>query len=165
MKALVQKIVWPAYFAALAYFAFIGFNAYRDASFIMNDHTVYEASTELVDLSYRTKRGHTSITYKFNYTYIVNGETFTGRHSAVNEKGERYIENPLVTIAYSNADPSKVGLMHVLEGQASFWRLVKSMLIIIVVLGLVALFVYGWALPDEEDEEEEVVGLPEGAKN
>lgn len=161
MKTIIAKLVWPAYLAALIYLIYLGVDQYREASFILNDHTVVEAPIELVDTSYRTKRGHTTTTYDFNYTYTVDGRSYSVGHSAVNEKGERYLEDQFVTIAYSNTDPSNAGVLHVLEHKSSIGRFVKGFLIIALVLGLVALFVWGWALPDDEEEEEE--NLPSGA--
>lgn len=163
MKVLISKLVWPAYFAALVYLSYVGVNSYRDASSIMNDHTVIEAPIELVDTSYRTKKGHTTTTYVFNYRYTVGGENYSAEYSAVNEKGERYLDRPFITIAYSNADPTNVGALHVLERKSSLGGYVKSFLVIAIILGLFALFIYGWSLPDEEDEED--ASLPEGAKN
>ncbi len=162
MKSLIAKLVWPGYLAGLLFLSYAGFNSYLNASFILEDYTVVEAPIELVNTSSRTKRGHTSTTYNFNYTYTVDGEDYVTRYSAVNEKGERYLDNGVITVAYSNTDPAKVGALHVLEGQSSLGGLIKRMLIVALVLGLVALFVYGWASPDEEEEDE--TDLPEGLK-
>lgn len=154
MKPLIAKLVWPAYFAGLIFLSYTGFNSYLNASSILADHTVVKAQTEHVDTSSRTKRGHTSTTYKFRYTYTVDGTEYSGRHSAVNDKADRYFDDPTVEIAYSNADPAKAGLLRVLKGQSSLGRWIKGIVIAALILGLIALFVYGWALPDEEDEEE-----------
>ncbi len=161
MKPLIARLVWPAYFAALAYFAYLSVTTYLDATSILKDHTVVEAQVELVDISYRTRRGHTTTTYDFRYTYNVDGRDYSARHSAVNEKGVRYLEDKFVTIAYSNADPSNAGILVNLENQSSIGRFIKSFLIIALVLGIIGIFVYGWALPDDEDEE----GIAAGAKS
>ncbi len=161
MKPLIARLVWPAYFAALAYFAYLSVTTYLDATSILEDHTVVEAQVELVDISYRTKRGHTTTTYDFRYTYTVDGRDYSKNHSAVNEKGVRYLENKSVTIAYSNSDPSNAGILVNLENQSSIGRFIKSFLIIALVLGIIGIFVYGWALPDDEDEE----GLTADAKS
>ena len=162
MKSLIAKLVWPGYLAGLLFLSYAGFNSYLNASFILEDYTVVEAPIELVNTSSRTKRGHTSTTYNFNYTYTVDGEDYVTRHSAVNEKGERYLDDGVITVAYSNTDPAKVGALHVLEGQSSLGGLIKRMLIVALVLGLVALFVYGWATPDEEEDDD--ADLPAGVK-
>ena len=164
MKTLVSKLVWPAYFAGLIFLSYAGFDAYRNASSILQDHTVVEAPIELIDASSRTKRGHTSTTYVFNYNYSVDGEGYTSEYSAVNEKGERYLDDPVITIAYSNTDPAKAGALHVLERQASLGGLIKRMLIIALILGFIAMLVYGWTLPDDDEDEDEAA-LPEGAKS
>ena len=161
MKPLIARLVWPAYFAALAYFAYLSVTTYLDATSILEDHTVVEAPVELTDISYRTKRGHTTTTYDFRYTYTVDGRDYSKDHSAVNEKGVRYLEDKFVTIAYSNTDPSNAGILVNLENQSSIGRFIKSFLIIALVLGIIGIFVYGWALPDDEDEE----GLTAGAKS
>ena len=119
----------------------------------MKDHTVIAAPIELVGTSSRTKRGHTSITYNFNYTYTVEGKEYSSPYSAVNEHGERYIEEGLITLAYSNADPANAGVLHVLEHRSSLFRMIKGFLIFSFVLSLVALFVYGWSVAGTEDKE------------
>lgn len=162
MKVLVAKLVWPAYFVGLIYLVYLGVDQYRHASSILNDHTVIEAPMELVDTSSRTKRGHTSRTYVFNYTYDVDGKNYSAEYSAVNEKGERYLDDPFLTIAHSNTDPTKVGALHVLEGKSSVGRYVRGFLFFAVVLGLFAMFLFGWSLPDDEDEEE--ANIPEADK-
>ena len=154
MKPLIAKLVWPAYFAALAYFAYLSVTTYLDATSILKDHTVVEAPVELLDTSYRTRRGHTTTTYKFRYTYTVDGKDYSVIHSAVNEKGERYLEAGSATVASSNTNPSNAGVLVNLENQSSIGRFIKSLLIIALVLGILGIFVYGWALPDEEDEED-----------
>ena len=158
MKAIIAKLVWPAYFAGLLFLGYMGVNSYLDASSILKDHTVVEAPIELVGTSSRTKRGHTSTTYEFNYTYSVNGTDYVREHSAVNKKAERYLTNPTISIAYSNADPAMAGVLHVLEHKSSLGRWIKSMLIVALILGFLALLLWGWALPDDEEEE-----LEEGA--
>ena len=154
IKKLVVKIIWPAYLIGLVTLGYMGFDAYSNASAILKDHSVVDATTEFVRVSSRTKRGHTSVTWHFKYSYTANGTDYSFPHSAVNEKGERYLDQGYMTIAYSNTEPARSGPLHVLQEQSSFWRLVKSMLIVALVLGLVALFAYGWALPDDEEEEE-----------
>jgi hypothetical protein len=154
MKALIAKLVWPAYFAGLIFLSYTGFTSYQNATSILEDHTVVEAQTELVNTSSRTKRGHTSTTYNFRYSYTVDGTDYTGKHSAVNKKAQRYLDDGTVSIAYSNDDPAQAGLLHALQGQSSLARWIKSILIAALVLGILALFVYGWALPDEEEEPE-----------
>ena len=163
MKVLISKLVWPAYFAFLIFLIYTSVDQYRDASSIMNDHTVVEAPIELVDTSSKTRRGHTTKTYIFNYTYNVDGKSFSAEYSAVNEMGERYLAEPFITIAYSNADPTNVGALWILEGKYSVGSYVKGFLIYALVLGVIAVLVFGWALPDEEDEEE--TSLSEADKN
>ena len=124
MKPLVAKLVWPAYFAALAYLAYLSVTTYLDANSILKDHTVIEAPIELIDTSYRTKRGHTTTTYDFKYTYTVDGKDYSVPHSAVNEHGERYLEDGFVTIAFSNIDPSNAGVLATLENQSSIGRFI-----------------------------------------
>ncbi len=153
MKPLIVKLVWPAYFAALAYIAYLSVTTYLDANSILKDHTVVDATVELVDTSYRTKRGHTTTTYDFKFTYTVDGKDYSGTYAAVNEKGERYLADKFVTIAYSNTDPSNVGVLVNLENKSSIGRFIKSFLIVALVLGIICIFVYGWALPDDEDED------------
>lgn len=163
MKFLISKLVWPAYFAALIYLAYLGISQYQQATSILSDHTVVEAPIELVRTSERTKRGHTSTTYYFNYSYEVDDRDYSARYSAVNEKGEAYIKEPFITVAYSNRDPAKVGALQTLQYKSNAWRFVKGFLIFAVILGVVAIFVYGWALPDDEDENEDKAIVPERA--
>ena len=153
MKALIAKIVWPAYLAALIFLGYAGIDSYLNATSILKDHTVVDAPIELVDTKYRTKKGHTSTTYVFNYSYEVGGDDYSSEYSAVNEKGERYLDEGFITIAYSNADPTKVDALQLLERQSSLGGWIKRMLIVAAILGLIALFVYGWALPDEDEQE------------
>ena len=159
MKALIAKIVWPAYLAALIFLGYAGIDSYLNATSILKDHTVVDAPIELVDTKYRTKKGHTTTTYIFNYSYEVGGDDYSSEYSAVNEKGERYLDEGFITIAYSNADPTKVDALQLLERQSSLGGWIKRMLIVAAILGLIALFVYGWALPDEDEQE-----LPAGQK-
>lgn len=159
MKPLIAKLIWPAYLTAVIFLSYVAASSYLNASSIMKDHTVVEAPIELVNTSSRTKRGHTSTTYKFKYTYTVKGQEYVSDYSAVNEKGERYLDSPLITIAYSNSDPEKVGALHVLQRQSSPGKMIKGILIASLILGVIALFVYGWASPDEDDED----GQDEGA--
>lgn len=153
MKNFISKLVWPAYFAGLIFLSYVGVNSYLSATSILKDHTVVEAPIELVNVTSRTKRGHTSTTYIFNYTYTVDGRDYVSDYSAVNEKGERYLDKPRISIAYSNPDPAKAGVLHVLNRQSSLGGVFKGVLIAALILGLIALFVYGWASPDEEEAE------------
>ena len=154
MKTLIAKLVWPAYLAGILFLSYAGITSYINASAILEDHTVVDAPIELIDTTSRTKRGHTSTTYIFNYTYTAEGNEYVSEYSAVNEKGERYIDNPVITVAYSNADPSMVGALHVLERQSSLWGMIKGVTLAVLLLGLVALFVYAWASPDDDDDDE-----------
>ena len=163
MKPLIAKLVWPAYIAGLIFFAYAGIDSYLNASSILKDHTVVDAPIELVDTTYRTKKGHTTTTYIFNYRYTVGGTEYTAEYSAVNEKGERYLDEASITVAYSNPDPERVGALHVLERQSSLGGLIKRLLIVAAILGFLALLVYGWAMPDDDEDEEEI--LPVGAKS
>ena len=164
MKKLISKLVLPAYLAGLVFTAYSGVSLYLAASSIMKDHTVIEAPIELVDTSSRTKRGHTSVTYNFNYTYTVNGEEYSSPYSAVNEHGERYIREGLITLAYSNSDPANAGALHVLERQSSLFGMIKGFFFFGLILGVVALFVYGWSVAGQEtedtDEEDTPVATP-----
>ena len=152
MKSLISKLVLPAYLAGLVFTAYTGVSSYLAASSIMKDHTVIDAPLELVDTSSRTKRDHTSITYKFIYTYIVDGEEYSSRYSAVNEHGERYLEEGVITLAYSNTDPANAGPLHVLEPQSSISEIIKGFISFSLVLSVVALFVYGWSVAGKKDE-------------
>jgi hypothetical protein len=152
MKVFISKLIWPAYLAGFIYLVYLSIDQYRDTSSIMNDHTVVEAPIELVDTSSKTKKGHTTKTYVFNYTYNVGGKDYTRKHSAINEKGEHYIAEPFITIAYSNSDPSKVGVLWILEERHSVGRYVKWLLIYFLIFGLIAIFVYAWSLPNDEHE-------------
>lgn len=153
MKPLIAKLVWPAYLAGVIFLSYTAVNSYLNASSILKDHTVVEAPIEFLNTTSRTKRGHTSVTYNFNYSYTVAGEEYVSRYSAVNEHGERYLEEGLITLAYSNTDPTKAGPLHVLKRQSSLGGMIKGILIFSLILGLVALFVWGWALPDDEEED------------
>jgi len=152
MKTLISKLVLPAYLAGIVFTGYSSVSLYLAASSIMKDHTVIEAPIELVDTSSRTKRGHTSITYHFNYTYNVDGKEYSSAYSAVNEHGERYMEEQLITLAYSNADPAKAGALHVLERQSGLGGMIKGFLIFSLILSVIALFVYGWSVAGKEDE-------------
>ena len=129
MKTLISKLVLPAYLGGLIFAAYTGISLYIAASSIMKDHTVVEAPIELVNTTSRTKRGHTSITYHFKYSYTVNGQEFSSPYSAVNEKGERYLDKGVITIAYSNPNPEKAGALHVIKRQASLWEMFKGFLL------------------------------------
>ena len=153
MKSLISKLVLPAYLAGLAFTAYTGVNSYLAASSIMKDHTVIDAPIELVDTSSRTRRGHTSITYKFVYAYSVDGKEYSSRYSAVNEHGNRYLEEGVITLAYSNADPANAGPLHVLEPQSSLGEIIKGFVSFSLVLSVVALFVYGWSVAGKDDED------------
>ncbi len=98
-----------------------------------------------------------------NYTYNVDGKNYSAEYSAVNEMGERYLAEPFITIAYSNTDPTNVGALWILEEKVSVGSYMKGFLIFALVFGVIAMLVYGWSLPDEEDEEEE--NLSEANKN
>ncbi|MDJ0710366.1 MAG: hypothetical protein QNJ14_08255 [Woeseiaceae bacterium] len=161
MKPLIFKLVWPAYLVSLIYLGYIGIDAYSNARTILKDHTVVDAPMEFIRTSSRTKRGHTSVTYHYRYSYTVNGTDHSFPYSAVNEHGERYLEQGYMTIAYSNTEPARSGPLHLLADQSSLGRLIKAMLLAALVLGLVALFVWGWAAPDDDEEDEEV---PESAR-
>lgn len=153
MKTLISKLVLPAYLAGIAFAGYSAVSLYFFASSVMKDHTVVEAPIELVNTTSRTKRGHTSVTYHFNYHYIVGGAEYSSDYSAVNEKGEAYLEREAITVAYSNADPAKVGPLHVLSRQSSLWEMTKGFLLFSAILSVLALFVYGWAVGDREDED------------
>lgn len=156
MKKIISKLIWPLYIVAIIFLSSVGIKSYLDASSILRDHTVLDVPMQLVDTSSRTKKGHTTTTYTFNYSYKVDKKDYVAEYSAVNEKGERYIDEPVIKIAYSNSDPAKSGALHVLERQSSLWGLFKRVLIGSVILGVVALFIYGWATPSKElDELEE----------
>lgn len=153
MKTLISKLVWPAYLVGIVFLSYAGVNSYLNASSILKDHIVVEAPIELINTTSRTKRGHTSTTYNFNYTYTVDGKEYVSDYSAVNKKGERYVDEPFITLAYSKADPAKAGALHVLKRQSSLGGMIKGVFIASLILGLIALFVFGWASPDEEEED------------
>lgn len=153
MKKFISRITWPVYFILLIFLASSGFISYLDASSILKDHTEVDAPIELVDTSSRTKRGHTSTTYEFIYSYNAGGKDYSAEYSAVNEKGEKYLDQPVIKIAYSNTDPEKVGALHVLERQSRLGGLIKRLLIVAAILGVIFLFIYSWAMPEPEDEE------------
>ena len=163
LKKLVCKLVWPAYLGGMIFFTYVGVDSYLNATAILKDHTVVDAPMEFIRTSSRTKRGHTSVTYHFRYSYSVNGTDYSEPYSAVNEHGERYLEQGYMTIAYSNPEPARAGPIHLLEDQSRLGRLIKSLLLVAVILFVIAIFVWGWALPDDEDEEE-ASELPESAK-
>lgn len=152
MKKIVHKIVWPFYFCLLIFLSGAGVASYLNASRILRDHTVVQAPIELVDTSSRTKKGHTTTTYEFEYRYSVAGQDFVQPYSAVNDKGERYVEAGVIKIAYANGDPGRAGALHVLERQASLFGLVKRILIGGAILGVLALFLYAWATPRTDTE-------------
>jgi len=154
MKTLISKLVWPAYLAGIVFLSYTGVNSYLNASSILKDHTVIEAPMEFINTTSRTRRGHTSTTYNFNYSYSVGGKEYVSRYSAVNDKGEHYLDEGSITLAYSNADPAKAGALHALKRQSSLGGMIKGILIAALILGVIALFVYGWALPDEEEEDQ-----------
>jgi hypothetical protein len=160
MKKIIRKVIWPLYLAAIVFLTSAGFSSYLNASAILKDHTVLDAPIQLADTSSRTKRGHTTTTYTFNYSYTVADKNYMAEYSAVNEKGERYLSEPTIKIAYSNTDPEMVGALHVLERQSSFGGLLKRSLIGSIALGLVALFIYAWASNSKKENE----GLEEPAK-
>ncbi len=160
MKKLISKLVFPAYLAGIVFAAYSGVSYYLAASSIMKDHTVVEAPIELVDTSSRTKRGHTSVTYNFNYTYTVDGTEYSSPYSAVNEHGERYLAEGLIRIAYSNTNPANAGALHVLEHRSSLFGMIKGFLVFSFVLGLIALFVYGWSMAGQGNEELEEEAAP-----
>ncbi len=155
MKPLIGKLVLPAYIMAMAFLIWAGVDSYRNAASIMKDHTVLAAPIELVSETSRTRRGHTTYTYNFEYHYEVASEAFKGNYSAVNEKGERYLDNPVIEIAYSNASPARSGALHVLSRQAKLGGLIKRLLIVGLIVGFFALLIYGWTMPDDDDEEQE----------
>ncbi len=159
MKTLISKLVWPAYLAGVAFLSYAGINSFLNASSILKDHTVVEAPIKLVNTTSRTKRGHTSTTYNFSYTYTVDDRDYVSKYSAVNEKGERFLVSPLISIAYSNADPAMVGVLHVLKRQSSLGRMVKGILIAALILGLFALFIAGWASPDDDEVDDDPEGV------
>ena len=153
MKALIAKLVLPLYVVAIGFLSWAGIQSYLNASAILSDHTVVKAPIELMDVSERTKRGHTTTTYEFEYTYVVDGKEYVSEYSAVNEKGEKYVGEPIIEVAYANGDPVRSGALHVLARQAKLGSLIIRLLIVSVILGVVAMFVYGWAIPDDEDDE------------
>ena len=153
MKKFIRKILWPVYFIAVIFFSSAGFLSYMNASSILSNHTVVDAPIQLIDAESRTKKGHTTTTYTFIYTYSVAGKDYMAEYSAVNEKGERYLSEPTIKIAYSNSDPIKVGALHVLERQASFFDLIKRILIGSAILGLIALFIYAKTSSTKKENE------------
>ena len=155
MKTLVSKLVGPAYLAGVVFAAYTGISTYVTASSIMRDHTVIEAPMELVDMSSRTKRGHTSVTYHFSYSYVVAGNEYSSAYSAVNEHGERFLDAQSITLAYSNTNPADSGALHLLERQSSLWEMIKGFLLFSTILGVLALFVYGWSVAGKEDNDED----------
>lgn len=57
MKALISRLVWPAYLAGVIFLSYAGIDSYLNASSILEDHTVVEAPIALVNTKSRTKRG------------------------------------------------------------------------------------------------------------
>lgn len=161
MKKIIRKIIWPLYLIAIIFLTSAGFMAYLDASSILSDYTEVDAPIQLVDTDSRTKKGHTTTTFIFNYSYQADGKDYVAEYSAVNEKGEKYLTQPSIKIAYSNAEPSKVGALHVLERQGSLFDLIKRVAIGSVILGLIALVIYAWAGSSKKEEgAEEAVEEP-----
>ena len=156
MKKVIRKLVWPLYAVLVVFFSSVGITSFLDANSILKDHTVVDAPIQLVDASSRTKKGHTTTTYVFNYSYTVGEKEYTAEYSAVNEKGERYLNEPVIKIAYSNSNPENSGALHVLERQSSLGDLIKRFLIGSAILGAIALFIFVWASAKKEDETAEV---------
>ncbi len=154
MKNFIGKLVLPVYVLAIGFLSWTAVGSHINARAIMKDHTVASATMELVDVSSRTRRGHTSTSYDFEYTYDVAGQIYTGTYGAVNEKGERYIDDPVIEIAYSNREPARAGALHVLERQLGLMSVLFRILIAALILGVIALGIYGWTMPDDDDEEE-----------
>lgn len=154
MKKLIRKSVWPMYIGLVIFLTGAGAVALRNASAILRDHTVVSAPIELVDSSSRTKKGHTTTTYEFEYRYSVDGKEFVQEYSAVNEKGEKYVDAGFIEIAYANGEPGRSGALHTLKRQASFGGLIKRSLIGWAILGIVAFFVWAWAGAGNEAEED-----------
>ena len=165
MKTLIAKLVWPAYLIGVIFLSYAGVNAYLNASSIMSDHTVVDAPIELTNTTSRTKKGHTSITYCFNYSYTVGDQDYVSQYSAVNEKGERYLDEPVIAIAYSNGEPANSGVLHVLKRQSSLGDTVKRILMAAFLLALIALAVHAWASPDEDDEDEKPPDVAPGKQS
>ncbi len=154
MKALIGKLVFPLYLIAMAFFTWAALQSHLDARQIMRDHTVTEAQMELTEVVEKRRKRRTSYTYKFNYFYTVDGTEYAGHYAASNEKGERYIDNPMLTIAYANSDPARADSLSVLERQSSLKSVLFRLLIAAAILGFVALVIKGWTMPDEEDDTE-----------
>jgi hypothetical protein len=157
MRKFLASLVFPSYILGVIFIGYTGVSGYLNANFILEDSTVVNAPMEFVRTTSRTKKGHTTVSYLFTYSYTVDDREYVSHHTAVNEHGERYLENPVLEIAYSNADPSKAGLLSTLETRASLWQTIKGFLMMWLIVSIGALFTFGWlaaGIPDEEELEE-----------
>ena len=145
MRSFVRRMAWPCYFVLMAAFTGVAVQSYVRATMILRDHTVVDAAIELVDTDSRTKKGHTTTTYRFEYRYTVAGEEFSADYSAVNQKGEQYLDAETLLIAYDNGDPGKSAALHVLERQASISATIRRVLTGGAILAVLTFLVYVWA--------------------
>lgn len=145
MKKWIRKTAWPFYFCAMLVLAAVGIVTYLDATSILRNHTEIEAPIQLVDTSTRTKKGHTTTTYHFEYRYTVGAEEFSQPVSAVNEQGEHYLDEQTIRIAYSNEDPELVGALDVLQRQADLMGLIRRLMTGGAILGVITFLLYVWA--------------------
>ena len=139
----IGKVVLLAYLGAFGWLAYAGYSSYSDANAILRDHGTAEAAVTLVDTSSRTRRGHTSTTYEFRYSFDVWGKTYTGEFSAVNDKADKYLNVDTVGIAYANGDPRQSGVLKTLQRQGSLGDLIKRLAMVGAILGVLALLLGG----------------------
>ncbi len=86
------------------------------------------------------------------------GQEYAQRYSAVNEKGERYVDAEHIEIAYANGEPGKGGALHVLDRQASLGGLIKRIFVGGAILAVLSLFFYAWSMPRERTDAAPVAG-------
>lgn len=120
--------------------AWSGFNGWRQASAILKDHSVVVAPVKLEDIEEKSgRKGRTTYTYHFSYTFEAGGTTHTGTFSTSESNSERYMEeDATVKVAYANAEPSRFERLDRLEANKSLGSVLKRWLITLVISGVLA---------------------------
>ncbi|BCD88296.1 hypothetical protein PSm6_47030 [Pseudomonas solani] len=117
---------------------------YFNANAILKDHSEVLAPVSLDSVTEEHhRRGRTSETYHFHYSFEVAGKPYDGTFETSASNAEPYLhEGASVKVGYANAEPSHFGRLDVLQSQADFGSSITRALTAVPLAALLAFILH-----------------------
>ena len=132
------------FIGSIIFFGYSMFKNYQEASTILSDSVVLDAALSLDDISQeRGRKGRTTETYHFSYSYTVNDQEFSKSFTSSESNADKYIDSQTVQIAYAKSNPALSGKVDQLERNSSISSLLWRGAIGIFGLMFIAALIFG----------------------